>query len=393
MGGGNRPTSQQGVQKPATWRPAVRPASAPPRQGPRIGVPEWFQGRFPPAGASSATATPTSEPLVTPRESLSKTFEGFRMGIKHLGQIGKAKLLREFKQNNYIPVPDGPYSKRIQSGVCDALCLQWMAHSADGKDFWSYITSRDGVANTIDLQTRSNSASEFGGFVDKKERERKALKNYEQKMLGLPKDQRNKQVIDGMLDVRRKLNHELETIKDAWPAIVGERANFRSEYLREHSKLTRLGDKATEYDTVKAACDKLRGFEGYVHVKSVGSKSGHAICVYISDNHVRIMDPNHGEIFVSDPRVATVGLQSHLDDFFRPSRLGEFESISLDFYPEKQRPRGAEGVDSPGREKIDNDNADKVEMSFGNADAVELSQSSRDDAAGSAESIANSNNG
>ena len=84
--------------------------------------------------------------------------------------------------------------------------------------------------------------------------------------------------------------------------LAGERR--RQEYLTENSNLKRGDCKPTNYKTVEDACSALLNFEGYAHIVVLGEiKQGeqiknpnHAVAVYMSEDHVRFVDPNEGEI-------------------------------------------------------------------------------------------------
>ncbi|HJQ60356.1 MAG TPA: YopT-type cysteine protease domain-containing protein [Vineibacter sp.] len=229
------------------------------------------------------------------------------------------KVVREFNQAHY---PALTQDKELKAGVCAAMSLQWIARAARGDDFWDYIVSPDGQANTIALQRREKQSGKlFDAW-----REQNPLEQWKEK---------NK---DTGQDVLKRGKYKLADAKAAHDVIVSGSAEmrrmqskFRADYLKAHGM--ERPDEPKIYTTAGDVCDDLMRFNGFAYIAAWSSENekGHAICAFISNGGVRVMDPNHGELSTESPEIAQFGLTEHLDS--QKNFLGKIEKFTVDFYP------------------------------------------------------------
>jgi len=239
------------------------------------------------------------------------TFRDFKRGVKTVEGMGfgTTRLAREFHQSDHIP-PD----KELKNGVCAALSLQWIARSANGQDFWNYVTSGEGIGNTIVLQRSENATDKIG---------KEMIWHKTGEMAGTPRLADAKAYSD--------LKDEAKILLE--PGHM--KYKYRADYLKRHG--LERADEPKTYKTAGTLCDDLMNFNGFVMIGSNSRNKGHAICAYISANDVRIMDPNHGEMSVSNPELAILGLTEHLDS--QKNILGEIEKFTVEYYPFANAPQ------------------------------------------------------
>jgi len=413
MGGGNRPTPPP--RKDLLTSPPQSNRPTPPPRDPasfRRGAALSQRPSGLPAtqsGGASAVAVDVSRPPA--KELPTLVFREFLVGVSKHAHIGKAKILKEFNQAAVMPggklagspatsmaVAAGAqktYSERLEGGVCGAICLQWMARSSDNKEFWKYITTEQGVNNTWAMQAKSRELKIAHDKIQAERaeatREATAFGKYTAKARTLPAGQFRNDIVaaaSGLReDILARTHARLAELNATEGELIWAEANRAAQYLKEHSKLERDKDRM-DLDSPKDVCKRLMGFEGYAYIGAKGSEGAHGVSVYFSSDHVRVMDPNRGELWANDPRVGAIGLQAHLESLFNPDFLGNCERMELELYPYRQRPGKVELEGAAGKETNNLDTADTVELSY-EPPAI---QNDNNDPPQNANSVINNNN-
>jgi hypothetical protein len=269
------------------------------------------------------------------------------------------------------------------------MSLQWMAKGCKGEDFWGYIKTQEGVDNTFKMQaTMEGGIAEAQRFLEKKSSELGTAKDhfiqYMDKARRGPKVSADKE--EYLRNVADWMRTQAPTLLQASKENEVAKAALREAYLKKNGLSRGEGNQPGEFDSVVEACKQLQGFTGYAFIgahgiDADGKQHGHGIAVYFSDNCVRVMDPNHGEMAASGRQVGLTGLEGHLHEFFKPGMLGELERIEVDLFPSTQRPDRVENLaarangrgreaETEGASNLNNNNNAQIIVNNNNAPSV-----------------------
>lgn len=259
------------------------------------------------------------------------TFKVARRAAFQHANLGQASVIKQYNQTTQFPRVD----PELKKGVCAAIGLQWMAMSAQSKDFWNYITTEEGIGNTIAMQRREAQGLKARALV---------LAEF-----GKAQSKYREQMRTGAAPSNEILARARKAASDTTEMLAladGQQAEFRKDYLETTGGLKRKGDPQS-YASAMDATNDLMGVEGYAYISCRGEKQNHAICAYFSSDQVRIMDPNQGELSVDDALVGAISLQAHLQA--QSSLLGNLKEFVVEFYPFSQAPGRLEKTVADGQ--------------------------------------------
>lgn len=251
-----------------------------------------------------------------------------------------------------------------------------MVKRSRGEDYWGYIKTQEGVDNTFKMHAtmETGPGANLLGFLKKKQQQLAAVKD---KFLEYDDEERRGPKSADREEYLRNVAAWMETQQPMIDGGFVERKTgqiaVREGYLEKHGLHKLESDRPATFDSVVDACKQLQGFSGYAFIgfkglDAKGKARGHAIAVYYSEDCVRVMDANHGEIGANSGQVGLTGLEAHINSYFKPGILGDAKrQIEVELYPYPQRPDRVEDVaarvkgrrseaETEGASKLNNDN-------------------------------------